>query len=74
MHAPHHHDWIIEANAREYGPLFNYINWVDMTQAEAATARRAQLLQTPGLSVSCLGTKIHHGPLSPGCRQCAAMS
>ncbi len=65
-------DLLIEANAREYGPLFNYINWVDAAGAAAAQAERDRLLRTPGLAVSCLGTKIHHGPLSPGCRQCAA--
>lgn len=69
-----HHDRILEANAREYGPLFNYINWVGKDQARAAMGQRSELLRTPGLSVSCRGTKIHHGPLSPGCKQCAAMS
>lgn len=64
----------IEMNAREYGPLFNYINWIDEDSARQATQARAHLLQAPGIEVSCLGTKIHHGPLSPGCRQCAGMA
>lgn len=66
-------DRLIEANAREYGPLFNYINWMDEDRVRTATRERDRLLRSPGLSVSCLGTKIHHGPLSPGCRQCADM-
>ncbi len=64
-------DRIIEANAREYGPLFNYIPWIDEDGARLATLERIRLLQTPGINVSCLGTKIHHGALSPGCQQCA---
>lgn len=60
------------AAAREYGSLYNYINWVTPGQAAAAERDRRDLLQAPGVGVSCLGTKIHHGPLSPGCRQCAA--
>lgn len=67
-------DHFIEMNAREYGPLFNYINWIDEDSARRATQTRARLLQAPGIEVSCLGTKIHHGPLSPGCRQCAGMA
>jgi len=67
-------DRLIEANAREYGPLFNYINWIDEDRTRTATQERTRLLQSPGLNVSCLGTKIHHGPLSPGCRQCADMA
>lgn len=67
-------DRLIEANAREYGPIFNYINWIDEDRARTATRERTRLLQSPGLAVSCLGTKIHHGPLSPGCLQCADMA
>lgn len=67
-------DRLIEANAREYGPLFNYINWIDEDRALAAARQRTGLLGSPGLLVSCLGTKIHHGPLSPGCRQCTDMA
>jgi pyruvate formate-lyase activating enzyme-like uncharacterized protein len=64
----------IEGNAREYGQLFSYMNWVDAGPAAEALERRAELLSRPGLNLSCLGTKVHHGPLSPGCRQCADKS
>lgn len=64
----------IEMNAREYGPIFNYINWITEDCAKLASQERALLLQTPGISVSCLGTKIHHGPLSPGCLQCTSLA
>ncbi|PKN41322.1 MAG: radical SAM protein [Deltaproteobacteria bacterium HGW-Deltaproteobacteria-18] len=64
-------DLFIEMNAREYGPIFNYINWITEERASTATQERIQLLQVPGVSVSCLGTKIHHGPLSPGCLKCS---
>ena len=67
-------DHFIEMNAREYGPLFNYINWIDEDRSRRATQKRERLLEAPGINVSCLGTKIHHGPLSPGCRQCAGMA
>jgi pyruvate formate-lyase activating enzyme-like uncharacterized protein len=67
-------DRLIEANAREYGPVSNYINWIDEDRARTANQERARLLQTPGLLVSCLGTKIHYGPLAPGCLQCAGMA
>jgi pyruvate formate-lyase activating enzyme-like uncharacterized protein len=67
-------DHLIEANAREYGALFNYINWIDEERARTATQQRTRLLHSPDLAVSCLGTKIHHGPLSPGCMQCVGMS
>ena len=60
-----------EGNAREYGALYSYMNWVDEARAASAHAERSELLAGPGVLVSCLGTKIHHGPLSPGCRQCA---
>jgi len=64
----------IEMNAREYGPIFNYINWITEDRAKLAIQERARILQTPGISVSCLGTKIHHGPLSPGCLQCTGLA
>ena len=64
----------IEMNAREYGPIFNYINWITEDRAKFASQERALLLQTPGISVSCLGTKIHHGHLSPGCLQCTSLA
>lgn len=60
----------IEGNEREYGALSNYMNWIDETRAGEAHEERNALLRTAGVRVSCLGTKIHHGPLSPGCRQC----
>lgn len=62
---------LMETNAREYGPLANYINWIDVRTAQEAETTRTRLLNTPGLITSCLGTKIHHGPLSPGCQRCA---
>jgi len=62
---------IVEGNAREYGPLFSYMNWIDEARAADAQAERNARLCVPEIRVSCLGTKIHHGPLSPGCRQCA---
>lgn len=67
-------DHFIEMNAREYGPIFNYINWITDERARLANQERLQLLQAPGVSVSCLGTKIHHGALSPGCLQCSGMA
>lgn len=67
-------DLYIEMNAREYGPIFNYINWITEERASTATQERIQLLQVPGVSVSCLGTKIHHGPLSPGCLKCTGLA
>ena len=67
-------DHFIEMNAREYGPIFNYISWITEDRARLATQQRDRLLQTPGINVSCLGTKVHHGPLSPGCRQCSGMA
>ncbi|ACU91482.1 Radical SAM domain protein [Desulfomicrobium baculatum DSM 4028] len=74
MHDEQTRDHFIKMNAREYGPIFNYINWITEERARLATQERARLLQTPGVSVSCLGTKIHHGPLSPGCRQCSGLA
>ncbi|KAF5040340.1 Radical SAM superfamily protein [anaerobic digester metagenome] len=47
------------------------MNWIDADRAAEARQRREDLLARPGVRLSCLGTKIHHGPLSPGCRQCA---
>ncbi len=67
-------DHFIDMNAREYGPIFNYINWITEDHARRAHQERVRLLQMPGVHLSCLGTKIHHGPLSPGCRQCTEMS
>ena len=74
MHDEQTRDHLIEMNAREYGPIFNYINWITKERARLATQERARLLQAPGISVSCLGTKIHHGPLSPGCQQCSGLA
>jgi pyruvate formate-lyase activating enzyme-like uncharacterized protein len=62
---------LVEGNEREYGALSNYMNWIDAARAGEAHEERNALLRTAGVRVSCLGTKIHHGPLSPGCRQCA---
>ena len=67
-------DRIIEMNAREYGPIFSYINWITEDRAKLAFQERERILQTPGIGVSCLGTKIHHGPLSPGCQQCTGLA
>ena len=71
MDAPQTRERYIEGNEREYGALSNYMNWIDRARAAEAQEERNALLRTPGIRVSCLGTKIHHGPLSPGCRQCA---
>ncbi len=74
MHDQQTRNRFIEMNAREYGPIFNYINWITEDRARFATQERDLFLQTPGISVSCLGTKIHHGPLSPGCLQCSGLA
>lgn len=71
MDATRQRESLIEDNAREYGALYNYMNWIDADRAAEARQRRDDLLARPGVRLSCLGTKIHHGPLSPGCRQCA---
>ncbi len=71
MDATRQRESVIEDNAREYGALYNYMNWIDADRAAEARQRRDDLLARPGVRLSCLGTKIHHGPLSPGCRQCA---
>ena len=70
MDALQERDRVIEGNAREYGAVFNYMNWIDAARAAEAQEERNALLTAPGVLVSCLGTKIHHGPLSPGCQQC----
>lgn len=74
MNATRARERIIEGNAREYGALFNYMNWIDAGRAAEAQRRREELLARPGVGLACLGTKVHHGPLSPGCRQCAERS
>jgi pyruvate formate-lyase activating enzyme-like uncharacterized protein len=71
MDAPQTRERYVEGNEREYGPLSSYMNWIDEARAAEAHEERNTLLRTPGIRVSCLCTKIHHGPLSPGCRQCA---
>ena len=71
MDALQERERLMEGNAREYGALYSYMNWIDEARAAAAQAERSDLLAGQGVLVSCLGTKIHHGPLSPGCRQCA---
>jgi pyruvate formate-lyase activating enzyme-like uncharacterized protein len=67
-------DRLKATNAREYGSLYHYINWIDGDRAALAAGERRRLVGSPGVLVSCRGTKIHHGPLSPGCRQCAAQA
>ena len=74
MHDEQTKDRHIGMNAREYGPISNYVNWITEDHARLARQERERILQTPGIGVSCLGTKIHHGPLSPGCQQCAALA
>jgi pyruvate formate-lyase activating enzyme-like uncharacterized protein len=71
MDALQERERLIEGNAREYGALYSYMNWIDEPRAAEGHAQRLALLAAPGVLVSCLGTKIHHGPLSPGCSQCA---
>jgi len=67
-------DRLKTANAQEYGSLYPFINWIDGEKAALAESERRSLISRPGVLVSCRGTKIHHGPLSPGCRQCAAQA
>lgn len=67
-------DRLKRANAQEYGSLYPFINWIDGEKAAWAENERQCLATAPGVLVSCRGTKIHHGPLSPGCQQCAAQA
>jgi pyruvate formate-lyase activating enzyme-like uncharacterized protein len=64
------------ANAAEYGEAFRAMTFLTPVEAAEAEAERAALLtELAGrATVSCLGSKIHSGPLVPGCRQCVAGS
>lgn len=64
----------VEMNRLELGEGSDRLNWVTAEAAEAFHRTRNDLLgeMSGDLQWSCLGTKPHVGPLSPGCAACAA--
>ncbi len=65
-----------KANAAEYGADYAAMPLLDPAAAAAIAAEREALLAALAgrAEFACLGSKIHTGPLSPGCRQCVAGS
>lgn len=63
---------LIEQNRREYGADYARLRFVDEQTAQRARQKRAELLQRlgPDGCGTAGGSKVHSGPLSPGCRQC----
>lgn len=60
---------------RAFGPLYDRAHWPDAAQAASATRERESLVRdilAMGAKETACGTKIHSGPLSPGCRACVA--
>jgi pyruvate formate-lyase activating enzyme-like uncharacterized protein len=64
---------LIKANLDEYGPGAAGLAWITPEKADAAESERAGLLRAvgPDLIQVCQNTKLHLGPLSPGCRICS---
>jgi pyruvate formate-lyase activating enzyme-like uncharacterized protein len=64
------------ANAVEYGDDYQAMTFLTPAEAAGAEVERAALLTelSGRVTVSCRGSKVHSGPLSPGCRQCVAGS
>jgi pyruvate formate-lyase activating enzyme-like uncharacterized protein len=60
------------ANAAEYGENYQAMSFPSPAEAGEAEAARAGLLaELAGrANFAALGSKIHSGPLSPGCRRC----
>jgi len=61
-----------KVNTAEYGDAYQAMPFLATAEAGDAEAERAGLLaELAGrVTVACRGSKIHSGPLSPGCRRC----
>jgi len=65
---------VLAANKAEYPDLYERMRFVSEPEAGAAMERRAQLLAAlaPNATTCCQGSKLHTGPLAPGCVTCTA--
>ncbi|HEY5513275.1 MAG TPA: radical SAM protein [Geomonas sp.] len=63
---------LIESNRREYGRLYDLLNFADPEQLARAGAERQELLHwlDGHASFGYAGTKVNCNGLSPGCRRC----
>ena len=63
---------LIESNRREYGHLYDLLNFASPEQLVAANAERNELLQwlDKRACFGYAGTKVDCSGLSPGCRHC----
>jgi len=63
---------LIDANSREYGQLYDLLNFATSEQLAAASAERNDLLLwlDQRASFGYSGTKVDCNGLSPGCRRC----
>ncbi|MGB9082532.1 MAG: radical SAM protein [Desulfuromonadaceae bacterium] len=63
---------LIESNRREYGHLYDTLNFASPEQLIAANAERSELLQwlDRRACFGYAGTKVDCSGLSPGCRHC----
>ncbi|MDD2310236.1 MAG: 4Fe-4S cluster-binding domain-containing protein, partial [Desulfuromonadaceae bacterium] len=63
---------LIESNRREYGHLYDLLNFADPERLAAANAERKELLQwlEQRALFGYAGTKVDCRSLSPGCRCC----
>jgi pyruvate formate-lyase activating enzyme-like uncharacterized protein len=66
------HQQLIEANRREYGRLYDLLDFADSARITEASAERQALLAWLGdhALFGCAGTKVDCNRLSPGCRSC----
>lgn len=66
------HQQLIESNRREYGRLYDLLDFAGPEQLAAASAERDELLRWLALHASFgyAGTKVDCNGLSPGCRRC----
>ena len=63
---------LIESNLREYGRLYDLLNFANPAQLTIASAERKELLQwlDQRANFGCAGTKVNCNGLSPGCLSC----
>ena len=69
-----YHNELIDANRREYGRHYDFLEFIAPRQAAAAQAEREELLAWLRVNAEfgCNDTKVDSRRLAPGCRTCAA--